>query len=102
MPDWFYQTVSRPLLFQLPTATARDFALGFMGRLARLPFGPAAIDFLGHMRADARLRRCFLGITFPTAVGCGPGLDAEAVALPALARFGCGFLEVGPVTVAAT
>ncbi|HXG67746.1 MAG TPA: dihydroorotate dehydrogenase, partial [Blastocatellia bacterium] len=47
-------------------------------------------------------RRCFLGITFPTAVGCGPGLDAEAVALPALARFGCGFLEVGPVTVAAT
>ena len=24
MPDWFYRTVSRPLLFRLPAATARD------------------------------------------------------------------------------
>lgn len=98
MPDWFYRTVTRPLLFKLPAVQARDLALGFMGRLARLPFGPGAIDFLGHMRADPRLRQSFLGIDFPTAVGLGAGLDAEARALPALARFGFGFLEVGPVT----
>lgn len=97
MPDWFYRTVTRPLLFKLPAVQARDFALKFMGRLARLPLGPAAIDFLGHMRADPRLRQSFLGIDFPTAVGLGPGLDAEARALPALARFGFGFLEVGPI-----
>ena len=102
MPDWFYRTVTRPLLFRVPAETARDFALGFMGRLVRLPFGPAAIDFLGHMRADPRLRQSFLGIDFPTAVGLGPGLDAEARALPALARFGFGFLEVGPVSAKAT
>lgn len=102
MPDWFYRTVTRPLLFKLPAVPARDFAVGFMGRLARLPFGPAAIDFLGHMRADPRLRQSFLGIDFPTAVGLGPGLDAEARALPALARFGFGFLEVGPVSAGAT
>jgi dihydroorotate dehydrogenase len=100
MPDWFYRTVSRPLLFRLPAVTARDLALGFMGRLARLPFGPGVIDLLGHMRADPRLRRSLCGIDFPTAVGLGPGLDAAVVALPALARFGLGFLEVGPVTVA--
>src|SRR5437879_849441 len=99
MPDWFYRTVSRPLLFRFPAVTARNFALGLMGRLARLPFGPAVIDFLGHMRADARLRQTILGIDFPTAVGLGPHLDAAAVALPALARFGLGFIEVGPVTV---
>ncbi|MEA2564184.1 MAG: dihydroorotate dehydrogenase [Acidobacteriota bacterium] len=99
MPDWFYRTVTRPLFFKLPAVQARDFALGFMGRLVRLPLGPAAIDFLGHMRADPRLRKSFLGIDFPTGVGLGPGLDAEARALPALARFGFGFLEVGPVTV---
>lgn len=98
MPDWFYRTVTRPVLFKLPAVQARGFALGFMGRLARLPLGPAAIDFLGHMRADPRLRQSFLGIDFPTAVGLGPGLDAEARALPALARFGFGFLEIGPVT----
>src|SRR5438132_9067474 len=100
MPDWFYRTVSRPILFRCPAVTARDFALGLMGRLARLPFGPAVIDFLGHMRADPRLRRSLGGVQFPTAVGLGPGLDAAAVALPALARFGFGFLELGPVTVA--
>ncbi|MEA2602194.1 MAG: dihydroorotate dehydrogenase [Acidobacteriota bacterium] len=100
MPDWFYRTATRPVLFRVPAERARDFALGFMGRLARTPFGPAAIDFLGHMRADPRLGQSFLGLHFPTALGLGPGLDAKATALPALARFGFGFLEVGPVTVA--
>ena len=57
MPDWFYRTVTRPAFFRLPAERARDFALGFMGRLSRLPLGPAAIDFLGHMRADPRLSR---------------------------------------------
>jgi hypothetical protein len=100
MPDWFYRTVSRPILFALPAQTARGLALGLMGTLARLPLGGAVIDFLGHMRADERLKRTVLGVEFPSAVGIGPGLDAEAVALPALARFGVGFLEVGPVSVA--
>ncbi len=49
MPDWFYRTVTRPLFFKMPAVQAHDFALRFMGRL---PLGPAAIDFLGHMRAD--------------------------------------------------
>jgi dihydroorotate dehydrogenase len=100
MPDWFYRTVSRPILFRLSAEKSRDFALGFMGRLCRFPLGPALIDFLGHMRADARLGRTVLGINFPTPVGIGPGLDAKGVALPALARFGIGFVEVGPVTLA--
>ena len=99
MPDWFYRTVSQPILFRLPAHRARDLALGFMGRLARLPLGLAVIDFLGHMRADARLRQSFLGIDFPTVVGLGPWLDSRAAALPALSRFGFGFLEVGPLTV---
>ncbi|HEY0377983.1 MAG TPA: hypothetical protein VGC87_13775 [Pyrinomonadaceae bacterium] len=99
MPDWFYRTVTRPVLFRMPAWRARNFALGLIGGLARLPLGPALIDFLGHMRADARLRQSFLGIEFPTAVGLGPWLDTRAAALPALARFGFGFFEVGPVTV---
>jgi hypothetical protein len=70
-----------------------------MGRLARLPFGGAIIDFMGHMRADERLACTYEGIEFPSAVGLGPHLDSAAVALPALARFGVGFLEVGPISV---
>jgi dihydroorotate dehydrogenase len=100
MPDWFYRTVSQPILFSLPAPRARDFALGFMGRLSRLPFGSFLIDFLGHMRADPRLRKSFLGVEFPTAVGLGPWLDTRVVATAALSRFGVGFIEIGPVTLA--
>lgn len=99
MPDWFYRTVSRPMLFRLRTEASRDFALRIIGTLSRLPLGPRIIDLLGHMRPDPRLQRSFLGITFPTAVGLGPGLDGNAIALPALARFGFGFIEIGPVTL---
>ena len=73
-----------------------------MGRLARLPFGPFLIDFLGHMRADPRLRRTLLDTTFPTAVGLGPWLDSRATALEALSRFGVAFIEIGPVTYGGT
>jgi dihydroorotate dehydrogenase len=102
MPDWFYRTVTQPLFFRMPAVRARGLALGFLGRLVRLPLGPAAIDFLGHMRADPRLLQSFLGIDFPAAVGLGPGLDPRGSALPALARFGFGFLEIGPVTLEGT
>jgi dihydroorotate dehydrogenase len=99
MPDWFYRTVSRPLLFRLPARLARDGALNFMGGLARAPFGGAVIDLLGHMRAPQQLQRSVQGLIFPTAVGLAPQLDPEVRALRALARFGFGLLEVGPVTI---
>jgi len=99
MPDWFYRTISKPILFSLPASRARDFALGFMGTLSRLPLGPHVIDFLGHMRADPRLRHSFLDTTFPTTLGIGPWLDTHAVATRGLSRFGVGFIEVGPVTL---
>lgn len=99
MPDWFYRTVSQPVLFSLAAPRARDFALGFIGRLGRLPFGPLLIDFLGHMRADPRLRQSLLDTDFPTAVGLGPWLDTNLVATEALSRFGVGFIEIGPVSL---
>ena len=102
MPDWFYRTVTQPILFRLPAPRARNFALGFIGRLARMPLGPFLIDFLGHMRADPRLRRSLLDTDFATAVGLGPWLDTRLVATEALSRFGAGFIEVGPVSLEGT
>jgi dihydroorotate dehydrogenase len=99
MPDWSYRTVLQPLLFRLSPEAARDLGLGTIGALGRSRIGSAVIDFLGHMRADPRLERHVLGRAFPTAVGLGAGLDVDAVATPGLARFGFGFLELGPVTV---
>ena len=97
MPDWSYKTTFQPILFRLPPETSRDLTLSVMGRLARLPFGGQIIDFLGHMRGDSRLGTEVAGIHFPTPVGLGAGVDVNAIALPALERFGFGFLEIGPV-----
>ena len=75
MPDWFYRTVSRPVLFRCRPSAARDFALGFMGVLCRLPLGPAVIDFLGHMRPTRGWRGTHLGVDLPGAGRhrAGPG-----------------------------
>jgi dihydroorotate dehydrogenase len=99
MPDWSYQTLFRPVLFQLSPATGRDLALGALGRLSRFLFGPMLIDFLGHMRPDGRLRHTVAGIEFPARVGLGSCLDPQLLAPRALSRIGTGFLEVGPVTM---
>jgi dihydroorotate dehydrogenase len=97
MPDWSYRTVCRPLFFRLPPRLARGLCLGVVGTLARLPLGGKLIDLLGHMQPDPRLRRDVLGIAFASPVGLGAGLDVDAIALRALARFGFGLMEVGPV-----
>jgi dihydroorotate dehydrogenase len=99
VPDWSYRTVLQPLLFALPTPFARDLSVGVMGALGRSPIGPAVIDFMGHMRAPASLGRTLMGIPFPTVVGLGGAIDPCGRATAALARFGVGFIEIGPVTL---
>ncbi len=99
MSDWSYQTVFRPLLFRMSPTTARDFALGSMGLLSRLPLGPRLIDFLGHMRPGGELRTSLGAVAYASPVGIGGPIDARLLAPAALARFGAGFLEVGPITV---
>ena len=48
------------------------------------------------MRAPAGLQTSLLGLTMPTRVGLGCGLDPRLAAVDACARFGVGFIEVGP------
>jgi len=98
MPDWSYHPLFRPLLFSLSAEKGRHFALSAMGTLASLPFGPAVIELLGHMDPTDRLRTTLFGISFDSPVGLGAGLDVHARALPALAKFGFGYLEGGPVS----
>ena len=97
MPDWSYRTFLRPLLLRLPPERARRIAVGMLAVLGRSAPGRAAIDFLGHMRADRRLARTLAGQAFPSLVGIGAMLDPSGAALGALGRFGCGFVEIGPL-----
>lgn len=98
MPDWSYRTIFRAVLFRLPPKLSRDLCLGVIGTLGRSPVGPFVIDFMGHMRPDRRLARTVQGLSFPTPVGLGSGVDVDGAAVAAFARFGFGFIELGPVT----
>ena len=99
MPDWSYRTVFQPVLFRLPFVTARGLALGSMGRLARLPGGTRIIELMGHMAPDERLRTEFAGRTLASPLMLGSAVDPDLTALPALARFGFGMLEIGPLGI---
>jgi dihydroorotate dehydrogenase len=99
MPDWSYQSLFRPLLFQLPSELARGFTLQAMGKLSKLPGGSLLIKTLGHMESHAILKTSRWGIDFQFPVGVSGALDIHGVAPRALAQFGLGFMEVGPVTV---
>ncbi|MBW7476934.1 hypothetical protein K0T92_19640 [Paenibacillus oenotherae] len=98
MPDWSYQTLFRPLLFRLPPRIARNATLQAMGGLSRIPGGSLVIRTLGHMEVSPLLEQKRIGITFKYPVGLSGGLDPHGTAHAALAQFGFGFIEIGPVT----
>lgn len=100
MPDWFYRTLGRGGLSCLPDRAARAIALGVTGTLGRSSPGRGLIDLLGHMRADPSLAWEKRGIAASTRIGLGPWVDPEGRAARALARFGTGFIEIGPVAPA--
>ena len=71
--------------------------IGMLSWIGSHRIGRAAIEFLGHMRADPRLAKTVADHVFPGPVGIGSLLDPQAKALSAFAGFGCGFLVIGPV-----
>ena len=99
MPDWSYRTVLRPLLAAMGAERARRLAVGTLRMVSRLPLGKQGIDFLGHMRADPRLRTPFDATTLPGPIALGSMIDPAGEAIGALERFGIGLIEVGPVAL---
>lgn len=96
MPDWSYHCLFKPLLFALPPRTAERLVLRSMGALAGLPGGMSVIEFMGHMRIPPAVR---VNEHFPTCVGIGGGFDICYDSARAFAALGCGFVEIGPITV---
>lgn len=99
MPDWSYQTLFRPLLFKLPSRLSRAITLKAIGTLSKLPSGPFVIRTLGHMEPSPLLERKLAGLSLSTPIGLSGSLDPQGTAHKALAQFGLGFIEHGPITV---
>lgn len=99
MPDWSYQTLFRPILFKMPARLSRSITLHAIGAVSRLPTGSFVIKTLGHMEPSPLLERNMAGIPVNTPIGLSGGVDAQGTAHKALAQFGFGFIEHGPITV---
>ncbi len=99
MPDWSYQTLFRPLLFRLPARLSRNLTLKAIGSLSKIPGGAFVIRTFGHMEPSPLLERNLAGITVHSPIGLSGGLDPQGIAHRALAQFGIGFIEHGPITV---
>ncbi len=96
MPDWSYRTVLRPWMLWLGAERSRRLAVTVLRTLSRTPGGLAAVDFLGHMRPDERLRTRVAGIDLAGPMALGALVDPSGQALPVFSRFGVGLIEAGP------
>jgi dihydroorotate dehydrogenase len=92
-----YRSLVRPVLFRCDPESAHHAAL-FALRLASqvAPLRALAGALFGV--ADRSLEREIWGLRFPNPVGLAAGFDKNARAVPALARMGFGFVEVGAVS----
>src|SRR5262245_24468183 len=111
-PISFYRWL-RPLLFTIDPESAhhltlralrvigpRSSILGRVSGVARVAEnrpGAQGAENSPHAlaAADSPLARTVAGIRFPNPVGLAAGYDKDAVALPALAALGFGFIEIG-------
>lgn len=89
-----YERLVRPFLFLLDPETAHDLALGILSRMSNVD---VALRALQVFRPPSQPKTLF-GLTFPNPIGLAAGFDKNAVALPAWAALGFGFIEIGTVT----
>ena len=99
-----YRRVLRPALFRAAAGDAEAIHERMLALLARVSRSPAATAALARaaalavpIPATAAPREVF-GLRFPNPVGLAAGFDKNAVAVPALAALGFGFVEIGTVT----
>src|SRR5205085_7697993 len=97
MNETAYERFVRPLLFLFDPETAHHFALGSLGRASHVDLALKAL----RRFAPAPKSKPVSGVTFPNPLGLAAGFDKNAVAIPAWAALGFGFVEIGTVTARA-
>lgn len=92
-----FESAIHGLLLRMRPETAHELAMSGLQRLQQVT--PALRRFeRQHSLVDSRLAQEIWGKQFPNPIGLAAGFDKDAVAVPALAAMGFGFLEVGTVT----
>jgi dihydroorotate dehydrogenase len=93
--SWWYRTLLRPVLFTQDAESIHNRAMRHLNRMARSEFLSGLTESICR---TAPLPVSLLGLNFENPVGLAAGMDKNAEALPAWARLGFGFTELGAVT----
>lgn len=99
-----YRRVIRPVFFGVAGRDAEAIHERVLGGLALASSAPAltrAVAIAAEVAGGAvprALERDVFGLRFPNPIGLAAGFDKNAVAVPALAALGFGFVEVGTIT----
>lgn len=97
-----YKRAIRPLLFRAAARDAEVIHARVLGTLALVSRSRSLTAAVAAAMRLAYPETCLpaevFGLRFPTPVGLAAGFDKDAVAVPALAALGFGFIEVGTVT----
>jgi dihydroorotate dehydrogenase len=99
-----YRRIARPLFFGVAGRDAEAIhgrVLGGLAAASRTPALTRALAIAMEVSAGPippTLEREVFGLRFPNPIGLAAGFDKNAVAVPALAALGFGFVEVGTVT----
>jgi dihydroorotate dehydrogenase len=99
-----YQRFLRPALFRLAGGDAEGAHNQVLSALAGISQSPLLTQALTVSaaaiggRIPRQAERVVFGLRFPHPVGLAAGFDKNALAIPALAALGFGFVEVGTVT----
>lgn len=95
-----YRHLIRPLLFQLTRTNpeyAHDLTIHLLHKLGNSPL----LDLINRntkSQCDSRLEQQLWNLKFLNPVGLAAGFDKDGSAIPALAKIGFGFLEIGTIT----
>lgn len=92
-----YERLVRPLLFSLDPETAHRFTIELLHAASNLEL---ALRVLRFFQPPSKPKTLF-GLNFPNPIGLAAGLDKNAIAIPAWAALGFGFIEIGTVTAKA-
>lgn len=95
--DVIYQSLIKPILFQLDPESAHHFAASLLNLSRRIPFFYSSLQTILEYRSP-RLRQSIWGLEFGNPVGVAAGFDKTGELYPSLIHMGFGFVEIGTVT----
>lgn len=92
-----YKSLIKPFLFKKDTESAHELAVQLSSKTSNSEVLTKLVENI-YKFEDSRLRKDFLGLSFPNPIGLAAGFDKNGVTPKAMQALGFGFVEIGSIT----